>query len=291
MVAKAPKPHSPTTAQIHAANAAMAELNGIIRFANGDWIKQLIGLLHPNELPEKMLAVDYKNDPDSMMVVTNLRVIFLSLKAFSFSKVKVRDFPCYEITNVEFSPGMAKHRITIHRGKKKEECHGQMMEGKFRARKMAEHLATKVPGGSNSVAKDSKTANVHALDDLARARGISGVSGALNHLAGILEEDEIAEKLFMAVYDDRNGLNVTGATLEHGLLVATSNRLIFVSKPPLSKAQVVALPYEDIERVSFTKGMMFGSLSAWVQGVEEKFDKLPSGEAESLARYVEGKID
>ena len=271
---------SPTTAQVHAANAAMVELNGITRVANGDWIKQVMGLLRPDELPEKMLAVDYRGDPDSMMVVTNLRVIFLSLKAFSFSKVKVRDFPCYEITNVEFSPGMAKHRITIHRGKKKEECHGQMMEGKFRARKMAEHLATKVPGGSNSVAKDSKTANVHALDDLARARGISGVSGALNHLAGILEEDEIAEKLFMA-----------GATLEHGLLVAASNRLIFVSKPPLSKAQVVALPYEDIERVSFTKGMMFGSLSAWVQGVEEKFDKLPSGEAESLARYVEGKID
>ena len=94
----------------------------------------------------------------------------------------------------------------------------------------------------------------------------------------------------MAVYDDRKGLNVTNATLEHGLLATTGDRLVFVSKQPFSKAKVVALPYGDIERVAFTKGLILGSVSAWVGGVEEKFDKLMSGQVENLARYVQGKI-
>ncbi len=147
------KPHSPTPAQVHAINSAMAELNGVFRVTNSDWLKQLPSLLRPDELPEKMLCVDYKGNPECLMVVTNHRVMFITQRAFSFSKLKVRDFPCYEITGAEFSPGIAKHRITIHRGKKKEECHGQLLEGKFRARKMAEHLASKAPGGTDSVAK------------------------------------------------------------------------------------------------------------------------------------------
>ena len=284
------KPHSPTPAQVHAVNVAIAELNGIVRLARGDWIKQLPSLLRPDELPEKMLSVDYRGNPECLMVVTNFRVMFMTRRAFSFSKLKVRDFPCYEITDVESSPGMAKHRITIHRGKKKEECLGQMLEGKFRARKMAEHLASKVPGGTDSVAKDARIAKAHALDDLARTLGLRGISTELNQLPDILAEDEIAESLFMAVYDDRKGLHVTAATLEQGLLAVSQDRLIFVQKLPLSKAKVVAFPYGDIERVTFTKGLIFGSVSAWVDGAEEKFDKLISGEVENLARYVEGKL-
>ncbi len=100
----------------------------------------------------------------------------------------------------------------------------------------------------------------------------------------------MAETLFMAVYDDRKGLKVSSATLEYGVLAATQGRLIFVQKPPIGKAKAIAFPHEDIERVTFTKGMMFGSVSVWVDGAEEKFDKLHKSDAENLARYVEDKI-
>ena len=190
------EPNSPTPTQVHAVDAAIAELNGVVRFASADWIKQIPSLLRPDELPEKMLSVDYLGNPECLMVVTNFRVMFITRRAFSFSKLKVHDFPCYEITDVEFSPGMAKHRITIHRGKKKEECLGQMLEGKFRARKMAEHLASKAPGGTDSVAKDASTAKSHALDDIARTLGLRGISAELKQLTGILAEDEMAERSF-----------------------------------------------------------------------------------------------
>jgi hypothetical protein len=284
----------PSAAQVQAINAAMSDINGLVKFASEDWIKQLPGLLQPDELPEKMLMVDYKGNPDTLMIVTNHRVMFISQRAFSLTKIKVRDFPCYELTKVDFSPGMLKHRITMHRGRKKEELHGQVLEGKDRARLMAEHLATKVAGGDGSIAKDAKTAKRFALDQLARDSGvvtsIGGYAGVLQHLAGLLDEDEMPHSLFMATYDDRKGLNISSATLETGVLALTDDRLVHVAKPPMSKARVVSIPYEDIERLTYTKGMMFGSVSAWVDGVEEKFDKLGRSDGEQVAHALEGII-
>ena len=50
------------------------------------------------------------------------------------------------------------------------------------------------------------------------------------------------------------------------------------------------MPYEEIEKVTLTRGVMFGSLSLWVDGSEEKVDQFSASETEYLARYVERKI-
>jgi hypothetical protein len=272
----------------------MAEINGIVKLVSEDWIRQLPSVLREDELPEKMLAVDYRGDPNCMIVVTNFRVMFLSSRLLSMTKFKVRDFPCYEITKVDFKPGMLKHRVTIHRGKKKEEFHGQVLEGKDRARMLAEHLATKVPGADSSIAQDAKSARRFTLDELAREYNIptsvGGFSGALNHLTSILEDDDMPHTLATAVYDDRKGLNLSGATLEIGVLALTKDRLLHVAKPPVGRAKTVSIAYEDIERVTFTKGMMLSSLSAWVNGAEEKFDKMGRSDGEKMAHHLEGKI-
>ena len=284
----------PNAAQVQAINSAMLEINGLVKFASEEWIKQLPHLLREDELPEKLLLVDYKGNPETLMAVTNHRIMFITQRAFSFTKIKVRDFPCYEITKVDFSPGMLKHRITIYRGKKKEELHGQVLEGKDRARSMAEHLATKVAGRDGSIAKDAKTAKRFALDQLARDSNITtslgGFSGVLQHLAGVLEADEMPNSLFMATYDDRRGLHISSATLEHGVLALTDDRLIHVVKPPMSKARMVSIPYEQIDQVTYTKGMVFGSVSTWVDGIEEKFDKMGRSDGERIAYHLEGIV-
>ena len=92
------------------------------------------------------------------------------------------------------------------------------------------------------------------------------------------------------VCDARKGLNVTGATLEFGLLSVSKDKLVFVQKPPLTKDRVATFPYEDIEIVTFTKGLIFGSMSVWVDGTEERFDKFIASDAENLSRCVESKI-
>ena len=286
--------NAPTPAQVQAINAAMSEISGIVKFGAEDWIRQLPSVLREDELPEKMLAVDYKGDPNCLIVVTNFRVMFLSSRLLSMTKLKVRDFPCYEITKVDFKPGMLKHSITVHRGKKKEEFHGQVLEGKNRARLLAEHLAKKVPGNESSIAADAKSSKRFTLDDLARdyniPTSVGGFSGALNHLASILEDDEMPHTLATAVYDDRKGLALNGATLENGVLALTKDKLIHVAKPPIGRAKAMSIPYEDIERVTYTKGMMFGSVSVWVNGMEEKFDKLGRSDGEKIAQHLEDKI-
>lgn len=36
---------------------------------------------------------------------------------------------------------------------------------------------------------------------------------------------------------------------------------------------------------------MFGGISVWVNGMEEKVDKLPSGQAEHLASYLQKRLE
>ena len=275
-------PRNPTRAQVQAINVILEESNVITRTAHTEWIKQLPSVLREDELPEKMLTVDFGMNNNALMVVTNHRVLLLCERLFS-SKFKVQDFPCYEITDVEFSPGLLTHGIKVSRGKKKMEIRGKGIEGKFRARKMAEHLATKIASGNGSIAKDPTTRRLHELDDLIRGRNGQFPSGAMKCMAEALEEDEQPSSIHQAIYDDRHGMNVSSMSNDMGILLLTDRRLIFVSKVPMMKARVVSIPYGDIDRVSHTTGLMFGSISVWVDGVEERFDKLNSGEAERLA--------
>ena len=45
-------------------------------------------------------------------------------------------------------------------------------------------------------------------------------------------------------------MKLSGATLDHGLLAIVPDRLIFVAKPPMSKAKVKIIAYEGIEKVA-----------------------------------------
>ena len=152
---------------------------------------------------------------------------------------------------------------------------------------MAEHLASKVAGGSGSIAKDPATVKTHAIDDLNHETVLPARSADLKRLQGILEEDEMPEQLFSDVeHDDRNGLNVASTLNPFGLLAISDRRLIFLNKEPLSKLRVESFPYDTIERVEFTKGIMFGSVTIWTNGRVEKFDKLASSEVEGLVEAL-----
>ena len=83
---------------------------------------------------------------------------------------------------------------------------------------------------------------------------------------------------------------MSGATLEHRLLALTKDSLIHVAKPPMSKPEVVSIPYADIEKVTYMKGMMFGSTSVWVGGIEVKLDKLGQSDGEKIAQHLEGMV-
>ena len=74
-------------------------------------------------------------------------------------------------------------------------------------------------------------------------------------------------------------------SVEHGIHVTSSGQMA-----TLAGEMDTSLPYEEIENVTLTKGVIFGSLSLWVDGSEEKVDKFSASETESLARYVERKI-
>ena len=281
-------PATPT--QITALNFALQNVSGLRRSAVPDLIRHIPTVLMPDEMPELALAVEYKHVDGPLLLLTNRRFMFVRNSMWPFGKPRVSVFQCSDITSVEWSPGRARHKIVIHMGKTKEECYG-IWGQKFESRKMAEHLASKAPGRSKSVAKDARTAKVHAIENMAHwiAQVDSG-SAEMQQLPDILAEDEMPENLCDVLYDDRHGLDVSGVLNKFGLLVLTDRRLIFVHKHLGSRVEVHEFPYETIESVTFTKGLMLGSVSVWANGLEEKFDKMFSHSVDSWVNALEQKI-
>ena len=91
-------------------------------------------------------------------------------------------------------------------------------------------------------------------------------------------------------HDDRHGLMVAGDPDKHGLLVITDRQLVFLSKTPLSAWHIYQCPYRHIDRLDHSKGMIFGSISIWVDGLEEKFDKISSFAVGDWVRALEQKV-
>ena len=60
---------------------------------------------------------------------------------------------------------------------------------------------------------------------------------------------------------------VAGDPDKHGLLVITDRQLVFLSKTPLSAWHIYQCPYRHIDRLDHSKGMIFGSISIWVDGL------------------------
>ena len=290
-------PRNPTPAQVHAINNALNDLSGIKRKLDEDLVKALPGFLLQDELPEKMLGVKYRDNPNTLMVVTNSRVLFIREGQFS-SKMQMDDFPCDQIARVEYKPGMFQNGIFVwvNRGRsspskpatpKKVECYGQPTEGKDRARRMAEHLASKVCNGDGSITNKPEDARLYAIEGTVKQPGQSVSRRALKKLNRVLDEGEMPVQVAdHVVLDDRHGLNISGMGLPMGLLAATDRHLIFVNDEPFSK-DIRRLPYDGIERLDCTKGMVFGSVSIWVDGVEEKFDKLPTDQVDAFVQCIE----
>ena len=83
---------------------------------------------------------------------------------------------------------------------------------------------------------------------------------------------------------------VSAGTNKQGLLVATDQQLVFLSKEPFSAWKVHQFPYDRIDHLEYTKGIMFGSISIWIDDLEEKFDKLIAYEVERWVRQLGEKI-
>ncbi len=238
---------------------------------------------------ERILVVEYQHDDACLLIATNFRAMLLSDKLFSFSKVQVRDFFYDKITGVEWAPGIFRHRITIRIGRKKEECYGLWRDGTYPARKMAEHLSSKLKGGAASIAKDAKTAKLHAIEDISKSLSLFGCKAELKELPEVLEADEIPENMLSVEYDDRHGLQVSGAMNRHGLLVSTNRQMMFIHKHLGAKREVHQFPYSTIDHVECSKGLFMGELKVYANGLEEIF-KADNWAVESFAQYLTHKI-
>ena len=287
--------NAPSPQQVQAINDAITELSGLSRTVMGAQIKQLPNLLKEGELPEKVLSVRYRNHDDCLLVSTNLRVMFVTERMFSRSgEVRVQDFPWEEITGVEWSPGKLSHRITIRMGRKKVECHGPGIHGQHRAREMAQYLQAKTTaaqgGTAEFIAKDARTAKAYAIEDMVRSMPVPPTGSEWKQLSDVLEEDEMPERFLSAEYDDRHGVNVSSAQNRLGMLVATDRRLVFIYKPPLLRPQVSEFPYDTIDRVAYSKGLIRGEVKVSAQGLEEIFKAIVGSEAVTFAEYLGEKL-
>ena len=281
--------------QVQAINDAITELNGLSRTVMGAQIRQLPNILKEGELPEKVLAVSYKSDDSCLLVSTNLRLMFVSEKMFSMSgSVRVKDFPWERVTGVEWSPGLLRHGITIHMGRKKEKCEGLGINGQHRPRKMSEYLQARICATqdvpSMSVTKDAKTGKAYAIEDMVRNLPYQHVGSEWKQLPNVLEEDEMPERFLNVEYDNRHGLNVSSGDNQVGLLTATDRRLVFVYKPPLLRPQVSEFPYDTIDDVTYSKGLLRGEVKVYAHGLEEIFKAFDGSEAVTFAQYLGEKL-
>ena len=138
---------NPKAVQIQAINDAIKEMGMLTRIGVSEVVEQLLDALVDDELPERILMVDYRGHNESWLLATNQRLILMYPKLFS-KKRNVQSFPYDQLTDVEWDPGKAKHRITIHTGRKKEVCHGWWIDGQGKGRDMVEHVRAKIPQGA-----------------------------------------------------------------------------------------------------------------------------------------------
>ena len=287
--------HNPKAVQIKAINDAIKEMGMLTRIGVSEVVEQLLDALVDDELPERTLMVDYRGHNESWLLATNQRLILMYPKLFS-KKRNVQSFPYDQLTDVEWDPGKAKHRITIHAGRKKEVCHGWWMDGQGKGRDMVEHVRAKIPQGAAPVSSSPQDTKARAVEDFVSHMDEVSKAGIRNadikQLADTLEADEMPERMTHVAYDPRAAYGYrlrleAMADLQPGLLAGTNRRLIFVRKPTLGKAQVVSIAYDTIADVTFTDGNFLGSVSVWVEGLEQKFDKIDRGKVPGWVRYLQ----
>ena len=286
---------NPKAIQIQAINDAIKEMGMLTRIGVSEVVEQLLDALVDDELPERILMVDYRGHNESWLLATNQRLLLMYPKLFS-KKRNIQSFPYDQITDVEWAPGMAKHRITIQMGRKKEVCHGWWMNGQGTGRDMVEHVRGKIPQGAASVPHNPQDTKARAIEDFVYHMDEISKAGIRNadikQLADTLEADEMPERMAQVAYDPRAAYSYrlrleAMADLKPGLLTATNRRLIFVRKPTIGKAEVVSITYDTIAGVTFTNGTFLGSVSVWVEGLEQKFDKIDRGKVPGWVRHLQ----
>ena len=258
------------------------------RLVMQDKIRELSAVLKENEFPERILVVEYQSNDTCLLVATNFRAILLSDKFLSLSKVNVREFPYENVTDIEWAPGRLRHRITIRMDRKKEECYGLWRDGTLPARKMAEHLSSKLPGHPVTAGRDTRTTKAHSIEDIAQTFSLSGSKAKLKELPDVLEPDELPEHFLQAEYDDRHGLQVAGTMNRFGLLVGTDRQLIFIHKHLWSKREVHKFPYTVIDHVESSDGLLMGELKVNANRLEEIF-KADRWAVNTFEKYLNGK--
>lgn len=284
----------PSAAQVRALDAAAKEM-GITRLGVAGDLEQLAGALSEGELPEMALMVEYKGHRECLTVATNRHLVLLVPKLFS-KKRDIKLLPYDQLTDVSWKPGMANHRITLHMGKRQEVIHCSWLAGQDRGRELVERLRSYIPQAAHTTVASPQASKARALEefvyhlDSVTKSGVGKVD--FEHLAGVLEADEMPQRMVSAAYDPLAGYNSrfrleANADLKPGALLATGYRLVFVHKPTFGQAQTISIDYDTITDVTFTTGRMFGSVSAWVEESEQKFDKIDQGKVAGWVRHIQ----
>ena len=284
------------TDQMQALNEAVKVAGITARVESSAVVEQIMSTLTAGEVPERVLVVEYKGHKDACwMVATDQRLMLLYPKMFSKQR-NVLSLDYKQLTDVEWKPGMANHRITLCMGRKQEVCHASWLAGQDRGRELVEHLRSKIPQAAHTSAMTPQASKARQLEefvynlDPVTKSGIGKVD--FEYLASILDPEEMPERMIGAAYDPRAGHSYrfrleANADLKPGTLVATINRLVFTHKPTLGKPHTVSIAYETIEDVTHTTGRVWGSVSAWVNGMEQKFDKIDQGKVAGWVRYIQ----
>ena len=145
-------------------------------------------------------------------------------------------------------------------------------------------------GAAESIAKDAKTAKANAIEDMVRRMPIPPIGSEWKQLSEVLEEDEMPERFLSAEYDDRHGVKVSSGQNRMGMLVATDRRLVFVYKPPLLRPLVNEFPYDTIDGVAYSKGLIRGEVKVSANGLEEIFKAFGGSDAVAFAEYLGEKL-
>ena len=284
---------TPTPAQISAINDTLHDLGFMQKTILTDLLKKLPDVLHPDELPEKVLGGIRQGASDEhLLVATNMRIMLVHKPFLSFSgKLKVKEAPWEQVTAVEWRSGILVHHLVIRQGRKKWDCEIPGINGKGRGIEMSEHLESKLPPSSPDTQgknpQDHKGAKLQAIERMVHHDHIPG--SEWKHLPNILQRDEMPELMAYGQYDDRNGLKVTSGENHSGLLATTDRRLVFVAKNPLGRHKVYEFTYGDIEHTEWSRGLMMGALTIRVNGRNEIF-RAPNSQIKQITRSLERKV-
>ena len=287
--------HTPTRGQMQALNDAMKGM-GITRVGRTDDVDQIAHALAPEEFPEMALMVEYQSHTECLAIATDRQLLLLKPKLFS-KKRDIKRFPYHQLTDVSWKPGIANHRITLHLGKRQEVIHCSWLAGQDRGRDLVALLRSGIPEDTKAVAATPQSAKARTLEEWVYhldPATKSGITGKLDYqqLARALDAEEMPVRMVSGAYDFRAEYSYrakleANADLKSGTLMATPNRLVFVHKPTFGQPLVIAISYNRIEDVTHTTGKIFGSLSIWVDGAEQKFDKIDQAKVAGWVHHVQ----